>query len=122
MDIIVEVDEFKCEAPIVKNTSWSGIRYIFNVDYESNGEDYILLDPTTNLELSIEVKETATNTVVYTGVINPSAPFNANNYQFDVLDYYPEFSNKYTLILTLNLTSSDLCNLMTNYTFPINYP
>lgn len=73
------------------------------------------------MELSIEIRETIPNTLIYSGVIDSSAPFNATGYQFDVLDYYSGFSGKYTLILKLNLTSNAACNQLTSYTFPINY-
>lgn len=121
-NIIINVEALQCEAPIVTNSSWSGIRYVFNVDWTSKGSYYSTIDPTTNLELSIEIRETVPNTLVYSGVIDPSAPFDATGYQFDVLDYYSGFSGKYTLILVLNLTSNAACNETTSYTFPIDYP
>lgn len=121
-EIIINVEALVCEAPQVTHSEWTGIRYVFSVDYNSNGDDYSVFDPTTNLELSIEIRETIPNTVVYSGVINPSAPFNATDYQFNVLDYYNGFSGKYTLILKLSLTSNAACNELTSYTFPIDYP
>lgn len=121
-NIIINVEALQCQAPEVTNSSWSGIRYVFNIDWNSKGDEYSIIDPTTNLELSIEIRETIPNTIVYQGVIDASAPFNATGYQFDVLDYTQTFSGKYTLILKLNLTSNAACNELTSYTFPIDYP
>jgi hypothetical protein len=121
-NIIINVDELICEDSIVTNSSWSGIRYVFNVDWTSKGDEYSIFDPTTNLQLSIEIRETIPNTIVYSGVIDNSAPFDATGYQFNVLDYYTGFSGKYTLILILDLTSNAACNEQTRYTFPIDYP
>lgn len=121
-NIVINVEALQCEAPIVTNSSWSGIRYVFNVDWTSQGAYYSTIDPTTNLELSIEIRETIPDILVYSGIIDPSAPFDATGYQFNVLDYYGGFSGKYTLILKLNLTSNATCNEITSYTFPIDYP
>jgi hypothetical protein len=121
-DIIINVEALICEAPIFTHTEWTGIRYEFSIDWTSNGDDYFLIDPTTNLELSMEIVEVSNNVTVYTGVVDSSVPFNATGYIFNVLDYYQGFSSKYKLILTLSLTSQAACNISNSYTLPIDYP
>ena len=120
--IIFNVAELICEAPIVTNSQYTTSRYTFNVDWISKGDEYYQFDPSTNLELSIEIRETIPNILVYSGVIEPSVPFNATGYKFNVLDYFSGFSNKFTLYLILKLTSDRACNETTTYEFPIDYP
>lgn len=120
-NIIFNVAELQCVAPTIISTSWTGIRYVFNVDWTSNGDEYHNIDPTTNLELSMDIIEVATSTTVFSGVINASVPFIATGYQFDAYDYYPTFSDKYQITLTLNLTSDTVCNESSSFTIPVDY-
>jgi hypothetical protein len=119
--IIFNVSELQCIPPNITNTSWTGIRYVFDVDWTSNGNEYHSIDPTTNLELSMTIVEVATSTTVFSGVIDSSVPFITTGYQFDAYDYYPTFSDKYQITLTLSLTSVIACNESTSFIIPIDY-
>lgn len=123
-DIVINVSELFCEVPEVTHSEWTGARYVFSVDYISKGEEYVISDPSTNMELSIYVYENTGTTpiLVYEGVINPSAPFNATGYTFDVYDYTELFSSKFILRLKLKLSSDRMCNVETTYQFPVDYP
>lgn len=120
-NIIINVDAFMCEDPIIKSVSYTGTRYIFSVTWTSNGEYYSTFEPTTNLELSVDMYDTQTSTLVQSYVINPSAPFDATDYQFNMFDYYNDFSSKFQIYVKLKITNS-VCNNTTTYIVPIDYP
>ena len=123
-NIIINVDELICEAPIVLHSEWTGIRYVFSVDYSSIGDQLAIFDPTVRMELSITIYQNTTTPpqFEYTGVIDSNAPFDATGYTFNVVDYFPTFSSKFDLYLTLKLISDESCNEQFTYQFPIDYP
>lgn len=120
-NIIFNVAEFICENPVIQNVTWSGIRYIFDTDWTSQGNYYSSFDPTTNMELSMDIIEVSNSNIVFSGVIDNSVPFNAIDYQFDVLDFYPGFSDKYQITLKLKITNQG-CDNTGTYIVPITYP
>lgn len=122
-NIIFNVAALVCEAPEVVSSNWTGIRYVFSVDWKSKGDEYILFDPTVNMEASIEIYQNTYNPpqLEYTGVIDANAPYNVNGYTFNVLDFHTTFSAKYDLYLVLKLTS-EACSETVKYKFPIDYP
>lgn len=122
-DVIINVGAFICEAPTFNSSTFSGVRYVFTFDWNSQGAYYSTLDPTTHMELSMVVTEISNNTVVYSGVVDSNVPFNTSTYTIDILDYYSGFSNKYRVDLTLTMINNIGCNNSTNYTIPVNsYP
>ena len=120
-DIIINVDEFICESPVIKDVTWNGIRYEFEVDWTSQGTYYSTFDPTTTMELSMDIYEVSNNTLQYSGIIASGVPFDADNYLFDVLDYFPSFSGKYQIHLKLKITNSG-CDNATTFIVPVTYP
>jgi hypothetical protein len=120
-DIIININEFICEDPIITDVTWNGIRYEFLVDWTSQGAYYSTFDPSTTMELSMDIYETSNNILQYSGVIATGVPFDVNDYMFNVLDYYPTFSSKYQIHLKLKITNSG-CDNTTTYIVPITYP
>lgn len=121
--INIDIGAFVCEAPVFNNSTFSGVRYVFTFDWNSEGNYYSTLDPTTHMELSMVITEIANNTLIYSGVVDNNVPFNTNTYDIDILDYYLGFSNKYRVDLTLTMVNNIGCNNSTNYTIPVNsYP
>lgn len=119
--IVINAQQLQCDSPVISDVTWNGVRYVFLTDWTSQGDYYLSLDPSTNMELSMEISDAQTSVVVFTGIIDSSAPFNATDYQFDVFDYYPDFSAKYQINLKLKLTNT-VCNTVGTYTVPITYP
>lgn len=122
-NIIINVEALQCQAPIITNVQFTGARYVFSVDWESRGDEYFTIDPTTKMQLKMDIYETSTPTDVltYSAIIDYDAPFNTTNYTFDVLNYTDNFSSKYYIILTLFLASETLCNEETSYQVPVTY-
>lgn len=120
-NIIINAAALICQAPVFTHTEWTGSRYIFSVDWTSNGVYYSTIDPTTNLELSIVIVQTATGTIDYTGIIQASVSFSATGYTFNIWDFFPNFSDKYTITLSLKLTSQAACNETGSITLPVDY-
>jgi hypothetical protein len=123
-DIIINVDALVCEAPVVTHSEWTGARYVFNVDWTSIGDQLATFDPTVRMEVGIIIYQNTTTPpqFEYSGVIDSNGPFNATGFSFDVVDYFPTFSSKFDLYLTLKLISDASCNEETTYQFPIDYP
>lgn len=123
-NIVINVDELICEAPVFVHTEWTGARYVFSIDWTSLGDVYFQFDPTIRMELSMEIYQNVNNppTLEYSGVIDSNAPFNVTGYTFNVNDYTFNFSSKYDLYLTLKLISDASCNESTTYQLPIDYP
>lgn len=123
-NIIFNVEELLCEAPVVTHSEWTGTRYEFRVDWTSIGDYLATFDPTVRMEAGIIIYQ---NTVTppqfeYQGVIDSNAPFNVSGYTFNVVDYFASFYSKYDLYLTLKLISDGSCNEETTYHFPLDYP
>lgn len=123
-EIIINVDSLVCEAPKVLHSEWTGTRYVFSMDWSSIGDYLATFDPTVRLELSMTIYQNTTTPpqFEYTGVIDSNAPFNTTGYTFNVVDYFPSFSSKYDLYITLKLISDNTCNEEITYQFPLNYP
>jgi hypothetical protein len=116
--ININIGEFICEPPIFNSVTYTGTRWIFELDWSSQGSFYSSFDPTTNLSLSIQIVEISSSIIVYSNEVDPSVPFNINNYQIDISDFYSGFNDKYRITFILNLTNEVGCNNSETYTVP----
>ena len=73
-NMIINVEEFQCEAPIVGSTYRQANQYIFN--WTSKGDDYFTLGLNVTMKLFYGVDGDPTNTEYTSSVI----PFNAINF------------------------------------------
>lgn len=122
-DININMGQFVCQSPIINNVTFSGTRYIFNLNWSSQGQYYSTIDPTTTMRLEMEIKEIANSQIVYSEIIDPNADFNNLNYVINIYDYYDAFSNKYSVTFKLTLINEIGCNNTTSYIVPVGtYP
>lgn len=86
-NINFDVEEFICESPILTSVVYTGIRYIFELSYTSQGDYYYTFDPTTEIQIWYQTDGQPT----WYQVSPPSnPPFNANGYEIDLINYVPE--------------------------------
>lgn len=120
--ININIEALDCKSPIIKNVTYTGTRYKFLLEWVSQGDYYFLLDNTTTMDLTMVITETVGGVVAHTEVFQ-FIPFSTNNYMINIMDYYPNFSGKYSITFILNLNSDLLCNTQSvPFTVPITYP
>lgn len=109
-NINFDVEEFICESPILTSVVYTGIRYIFEFSYTSQGDYYYTFDPTTEIQIWYQTDGQST----WYQVSPPlnALPFNANGYEIDLLNYVPE--PKGVTIFKIILINNAGCNNESN--------
>lgn len=116
--INIDINAFQCSSPIINSVVYSGTPYLFILDWSSEGDYYTTIDSTTHMTLDIDIIEISSGQTVFTGVISPSVIFNTADYPINILDYYSNFGNKYSVTFNLTLINNIGCNNVTSYTVP----
>lgn len=114
--ININIGEFVCEPPVFDSVVYLGGRYPFELTWSSEGGYYTTFDPNTVMVLHLKlVDPSGGGIVIFDQDIDIDAPFNANQYSVDLLQY--GFSTKYEITFTLTLITST-CQKSIDYVIP----
>lgn len=100
-NIVFTVNEMICESPTITNSSYTGDRYKFSLDWTSNADYYLGINAGATFTLYVDITDEFGGSVYGFAIGNISA--NATGYIVDILDYLPSHSGKDTVTFTLKL-------------------
>lgn len=116
-DLIIITNPFVCEPPIFTSVTYTGTNWIFNLNWTSQGAYYATILPNIAMNVTLDIFDPATNTTIYSNVIDNNAPFDASNYMVNVLDYFVGSISKYRITFIITLVGTQ-CNQSDSVVFP----
>ena len=115
--ININIGALVYEAPNFQNIVYTGSKWIFDLDWTSQGSYYSTFDPTTKMILHLKLIDSVPGIVVFDQDIDINAPFDTNQYTINILDYYDTYSSNFDAIFTLTIVTAT-CQNSDDYMIP----